>query len=196
MTRPCATCETPFEVGKSQTRRTCSPACYRIWRNELARVAYYTRQDRVPQPKTPKLDPAFGHWFAGFTDGEGCFMTHSVTVKGVTYYAAKFIITLRRDDMATLEEIHRQLGMGHLYLKKTNNKIAGAKPQASFEIANAHDLHRLVEIFEHFPLRAKKRQDFDTWKQFIVLHKYRSNATNGALKELHDRLRLGRQYVI
>lgn len=190
----CATCQQPFEVGISNTRRTCSPACYTIWRNELARVAYYTRQQRTPKPKTPKIDPAFGHWFAGFTDGEGCFSIHPIKVKGVTYYAAKFTIRLRDDDVAILRAIHRQLGFGSIRFSQKNKTVKGANPTAYFDIAKGYDLWRLVEVFEHFPLRAKKQRDFEIWKRFVELHKTRSNATNGELEKLCNQLQNIRKY--
>lgn len=194
MKRPCTTCQQSFEVGKSNTRRTCSPECYRIWKNEMARQGYYKRQSRQPKPKHPKIDPDFGHWFAGFTDGEGCFLIHPVKVKGVTYYAAKFVIRLRDDDLPILTEIQRCLGFGRIHRFTRQTHTPGANPGASFEVANAYECWRLVEIFEHYPLRAKKRRDFDIWKRFVELHKIRPNATNGELAELCVALKRVRQY--
>jgi hypothetical protein len=57
------------------------------------------------------IDPGFGHWFAGFVDGEGCFL---ITRVGKSYRCI-FSLHLRGDDRPILEEIHRNLGIGTVW---------------------------------------------------------------------------------
>ena len=142
----------------------------------------------------PLLDPAFGHWFAGFTDGEGCFEIN----KGQSirhhfpYYSCRFAIALRSDDEAILREIQQQLGIGRIY-----DKIIGgnSKKQVRFTVHAKSDCLILCELFRKFPLRAKKSRDFDTWSEAVSLwleHKPGDSWEGIAL--LKKSLEAGREY--
>ena len=52
---------------------------------------------------------AFGYWFAGLLDGEGCFSMAKPRVSG---FRCELIIKLRDDDRAVLEQIRDELGIG------------------------------------------------------------------------------------
>ena len=106
------------------------------------------------------MDEGFGHWFAGFTDGEGCFYI-------ATQSTARFSLGLRADDWQVLEYCRQQLGDIGIVRRKdrpTNPARSNQKPSAVFEVWRADELLQLVALFEQFPLRAKKRHQFEVWR--------------------------------
>jgi hypothetical protein len=98
------------------------------------------------------MDDGFGHWFAGFTDGEGCFF--------IGQYTPRFTLGLRADDWQVLEYTRQQLGIGMLRRRPGTKK---SKPSAVFEVWRPQEQLVLVDLFERFPLRAKKRHQFEVW---------------------------------
>lgn len=111
-----------------------------------------------------ELDDAFGNWFAGFTDGEGHFqIAKRLRKKTRANYGCRFRIGLRDDDKAILEEIHRTLGIGTISANPRRSKREG-QPQTRFCVNAIEDCVELVKLFNRYPLRAKKQQDFEIWK--------------------------------
>lgn len=108
------------------------------------------------------MDEAFGHWLAGFTDGEGSFNILK-NGKGARY--CMFRIALHADELPILQEIQRQLGLGNVCLQ---NSPSQKGPRAMWTVNRKADCLRLISIFEQYPLRAKKRRDFEIWKQAVI----------------------------
>lgn len=117
-----------------------------------------------------RIDPAFGHWLAGFVDGEGCFYIARIatTKKGVEYvnYRCAFTIGLRDDDRPVVEEIHATLGMGRLVDVKPRG--IGKRPMVYLQVLNKADVMGLVELFDRYPLRAKKARDYAIWREAVL----------------------------
>jgi hypothetical protein len=113
----------------------------------------------------PLLDPEFGHWFSGFSDGEGCFDITPVRNNGKIYYYCRFTIGVRADDKLILEEIRQRLGVGRIW-DKSSPSVKGS-PQATFSVINKSDCVRLQRVFRTYPLRAKKAEDFKLWSQAL-----------------------------
>lgn len=107
----------------------------------------------------------FGTWLSGFTDGEGCFRLY---LNGATKTpAAKFAISLRRDESDILQLIHSYFLCGAVDLRDPKPP---SKPQAVFRVDKGIDLATIiVPHFEQFPLMAKKRLDFGLWAQAVRL---------------------------
>lgn len=106
------------------------------------------------------IDPAFGNWIAGFTDGEGSF---NIT-RSDQRFKCMFSIKLRRDDKSILQEIQSQLDVGRIVM------LAGrktSKPQAGFQVDSKHDCVVIKNLFQKFPLRAKKSTDFKIWSAAV-----------------------------
>ena len=123
------------------------------------------------------IDPAFGNWLAGFTDGEGYF-TINRHIHG--HYRCSFGIKLRGDDRPILEEIQIQTGLGTIYDRPKNGKT---NPQSEFLVQSIKGCLALREIFRVHPLRAKKAEDFKIWSEamdFWTTHKYRDPWDNMA----------------
>ncbi len=107
-------------------------------------------------------DEHFGHWFAGFTDGEGCFSIDKIRIS----YICKFTIALRVDDMPILEEIRARFQIGEVYHLKPRNQSRAA---AILRVARMDDVLKLVSILNRYPLRAKKRNDYIIWRDAVAL---------------------------
>lgn len=118
-----------------------------------------------------KIEKLPGDYVAGFIDGEGCFfLTYrketKLTRKGhPTYYrwSASFAMTLREDDIEILKRIIDTLECGNVYLLNTKDRMLGCQ-QAYLGIQNTNELYnKVLPFFRKFPLRAKKRHDFELW---------------------------------
>jgi hypothetical protein len=111
------------------------------------------------------VDDAFGHWFAGFTDGEGSFIImRQRTAAGAEKFNCFFALALRCDDGAVLQEIRDELGFGRI---NRFNK-PGAQQQDVLRVAAKADCLRLVGVFDRYPLRAKKARDYAIWREAVV----------------------------
>ena len=112
---------------------------------------------------------AFGHWLAGFTDGEGCFYLGLNTGgSGKKYGLAHFTLTLRADEMPILQTIKQRLGCGNIYFRRISK--GERKSAASYAVVRQSDLTGIiVPFFERYSLRAKKARDFAIWKRGVQL---------------------------
>ena len=137
------------------------------------------------------VDPAFCHWFAGFTDGEGCFSVHKKLVSGYETYDCQFIISLRADDRPVLERIRRELGIGTLADRPGSDE---KNPQARFCVSSQRDCLVLRDVFRAFPLRAKKATDFEIWSQALQAWIEHEPLQWGNMAEARDRLMANRQF--
>jgi hypothetical protein len=133
--------------------------------------------DAEAATRAASLDPEFGHWLAGFADGEGSFQI-SKSGSGARY--CKFVIALHADDAAILYETAARTGLG---LVRIEQSPAMKSPRAAWRVARKAHLEALIGIFEKYPLRAKKRTDFEIWKLAVA-------AVRQGQHELFDQLRL------
>ena len=113
--------------------------------------------------KVDKIDPAFGFYFAGLTDGEGCFRIHRE--KGGDYYACVFQLKLRKDDRAILEKIQKTLGIGHIQDVKASGS---SNPCSVYLVQSRDECNKLAQVFLKFPLQAKKQRDFFKWYEALI----------------------------
>src|SRR4030042_6307498 len=114
-----------------------------------------------------------GDYIAGFVDGEGSFPltyrkdTHPKTHNRIYYYwKPMFMICLKLDDFEILERIKETLHCG---------TISKSKRFVIYQVADFSDLiNKIIPFFETYPLRAKKRHDFELWKEALqILKKFR-----------------------
>jgi hypothetical protein len=145
------------------------------------------------------MDDLFGHWLAGFIDGEGTFqIQHHPARRGArAHVSLRFSITLRNDDIAILEEIAERTGLGLVRRRRPRNH--DSQPQATWRVGRKDECLRLVELLDRYPLRAKKRHDYTIWREAALLWNAVDSrtATNdwGPLLALIDRLKSGRRYA-
>ena len=121
-------------------------------------------------------------WFiTGFTDGEGCFAlyvrkdTQKRKTTTSTYYRwqVDFAITLRGDDIKTLEEIRDYFGCGVVSQSIKSDSIGKHKfGQCGYHVVVPNDLaNKVIPHFEKFPLQSKKKVDFEYWKKAVQIIK-------------------------
>lgn len=150
-----------------------------------------------PQAVARLDEDSFGHWLAGFIDGEGSFKITSVK-RSVTY-RVQFGISLRADDFPLLKVIRERTGFGSLY-RHPNIRQTNANPSASWSVHNKTDCLSLVEILDRYPLRSKKAQDYVLWRKAAMLWcRYRGNRWTAEtpwheMGILKAELEVGRQY--
>ena len=115
------------------------------------------------------LDDGFGHWLAGFIDGEGCFgiaQRQGEKHNSSIYYFCFMSIKLRDDDRSIIEEIRCRTGIGSIYVNKARSN---SKTGIQWLIINKSDCLSLVEILDKYPLRAKKSKDYAIWREAVLL---------------------------
>jgi len=127
--------------------------------------------DIAPFPSGIDRD-AFGHWLSGFTDGEGSFcLTWARPNPGRNNRSprASFAIRVRDDDLPIIQLICSYFGTGHLSRGRASGR-GNRKPSAGY-VCNgiAGLIASVVPHFELYPLRAKKRLDFEIWKEAVLL---------------------------
>lgn len=144
------------------------------------RARFLDQRERRTKPETKPLlprwdkdcssvDDSFGYWFAGFVDGEGCFMIRKNRKR---WGQCGFYLGLRKDDLKVLRYIQKQLGFGKInyraacFDKRTKSVQS---PQANFSCYKKQECLNLVRVFEKFPLRSKKKRDFETWKRAVFI---------------------------
>lgn len=106
-------------------------------------------------------------WFAGFVDGEGCFVVEG----GVAGYTPRFSIVLRDDDRAVLEEVQEVLGTGSITLmSNAARRSAGTSNGADCFQYRVHGVNcALVVAALDGRLRSKKEAELQIWKQAVEL---------------------------
>lgn len=110
--------------------------------------------------------PSFGYWFAGFTDGEGCFQIHQKNAPNPSW-CCTFAIALRADDIDVLDGIERWLTIGSLISSEARS--GNMNPSVKFHVGDKNGCQLLVDIFTRFPLQTKKRNDFEIWSKAVQL---------------------------
>lgn len=144
------------------------------------------------------VEPALGHWIAGFIDGEGCFRVHSE--RRGSYYAAHFALKQRDDDASLLAFIADRTGIGRV--KDDGSRSGNSKPCAVWVVESKIDAQRLVCLIDKFPLRSRKARDYEVWRRAVMVwtHMERGSRWKGPrdwtpMIELKAELEDGRVYA-
>ncbi|UUV42927.1 DNA methylase [Rhodobacter phage RcAqua] len=119
-----------------------------------------------PNVELPAIDADFANYMAGLIDGEGCFHVHKKQVNGCETYDCQFSISLRSDDYDILAEMQRRLG-GIGSLAHKDRKKENWSPQVRYCISSKADCMILSAVLSTFPLRAKKKRDFEIWQHAL-----------------------------
>lgn len=102
--------------------------------------------------------PAFCHWFAGFTDGEGCFLAKA---RKNSQWDISFSFNMRGDEEAILLELQAYFGGGIYYFNKEDVHVV------SLKLSSGASCYNIYKVFTKYPLRAKKKRDFKLWTQLL-----------------------------
>jgi hypothetical protein len=137
------------------------------------------------------VDDAFGHWLAGFIDGEGCFWIR----RDKSSWTVRFRLVLRYDDRPVLAEIARVTGLGLL----RDRDHSPGNPQSGWEVHRKADQLMLVELLDLYPLRSKKARDYALWRKAVLYratmrHRGPRRADWGPIPDLAHALTTGRRF--
>ena len=141
----------------------------------------------------PTVDEAFANWFAGFVDGEGCFKIPEQRGR----HSTAFQLRLREDDLAVLLSVAAHLQMGRVfgpYQPRPGREGYYSKPHVMWKVQTKSGCRRLVEIFDRFPVRSKKVQDYRIWRE-AVLEYCSPRPDQARLASLKAELKRGREYT-
>ena len=116
---------------------------------------------------------SFGHWLSGFADAEATFGLWMIKASDQrsTRPTAKFTIALRQDDVRSLQTIQSYWQCGTIHPEcNLRPTVKNAKPVAVLSVQKSEDLACIViPHFEKYPLRTKKKDDFEIWKRGVRL---------------------------
>ena len=115
-----------------------------------------------------EIEPSWGYWFSGFVDGEGYFGTQLKKNKSGNGLGVspRFAILLRDDDAEIIMDARNRLHCGILSYRSFNK---GVNPQINWVVVAIGECrHILVPFFDQFPLRAKKKYDYEIWRKIVI----------------------------
>lgn len=142
-----------------------------------------------------KANRDFSNWLAGFIDGEGCFIVSLNSSRRGQNYACLFKLALRDDDAPILDEIVLATGVGSVLRGRATG---GGNPKATWTITSKAGCVALMEILDEHPLRAKKRRDYEIWREAVLWWVASGNGTRGRdwtpMADARDELRRVRTY--
>lgn len=113
---------------------------------------------------------AFGNWFSGYFDGEGCltvFYRDRNRLGNITPERRVGVqISCRYDDADVLRYIHKTLSVGVVWDTPAKGTT---RPAYNWRVENASDLTQVIlPIFDSYPLRSKKRLEYTIWKTLVI----------------------------
>lgn len=100
-------------------------------------------------------------------------------------------LTVRADDLDLLRWMKSLTGLGAIYGVK-----ASGNPQVGWVVGRKRETAALVELLSRFPLRSRKRQELDLWKQAVELWQHPASVRDiVAMESLRQRLIAQRIYA-
>jgi hypothetical protein len=144
------------------------------------------------------LDDGLGHWLAGLAETRATFSIKRTAAYGVGRRhlapGCRFDVTLPACDRAVLAELRDRLGFGALFLSDHGAQRPARGGQVRLSVHRIPDCLRLAEALRRYPLRTRKRRQFEVWARAveeIARGGARSDAIIAACKAELIRLRRG-----
>ena len=126
--------------------------------------------------ETCKLD---SNWVTGFVDGEGCFtvsISQRKDLKLGWHVKPSFKISLHKRDEPVLEDVKISLHVGRIYERG---------PEAvQYVVRSLKELEAVINHFHKFPLKTKKRVDFELLKMVYIKIKRKEHLTKEGLLKI------------
>lgn len=116
------------------------------------------------------MNDAFGNWLAGFVDGEGCFSLNAcgpLTLAGTRAIKCSLTVSLRADDLPILEEARELTGCGTVRTADYSGGVPNHWPRAVWVVCDRQGSSRICDLFDRYPLRAKKARDYALWREAV-----------------------------
>jgi hypothetical protein len=104
------------------------------------------------------VDDVDGHALAGFIEAEGSFEIRSNN--GGSSWICGMTLTQRADDADMLVDIARVTGLGRLRRIPAQRT---SRLQVSWSMHSKFECRRLTELLSRYPLRGRKRSEFEVW---------------------------------
>ena len=130
------------------------------------RDAFTRRINRDGIPCRLNVSDAFGHWFTGFFDGEGCLTVFS-RARRDRYFERRvgIQIILRDDDADVIARIKDNLGVGLI----SRGNYTGRNPTICYRCEPIKDLAEvIVPLLDKYPLYTKKAREYVIWRQLVI----------------------------
>lgn len=127
------------------------------------------------------------NYIVGFVDGEGCF---SITINKndgrLPEVRLVFEIELREDDKPILREIQKTLDCGNIY-RLEYERYAKWRPHVKYKVGNFQDIsQKIIPFFKKYPLKAKKRLQFEKFCQVAELIANKAHLTLEGVKRIRN----------
>ena len=124
-----------------------------------------------------KLDP---EWITGFVDGEGCFhvaVNRQATMKTGYQVLPEFTVVQHERDAQVLHALKAHFGCG---VVRTNHDDRMAYRVRSAE----HLLERIVPFFVKYPLKTRKRVDFEKFRDVLAMMREGVHLTDDGVERI------------
>src|SRR3954453_15045862 len=115
-----------------------------------------------PATPAPPLSTGDRHFIAGFLDAEGSFDIRPNN--GGQNWQCWMSLALRDDDTEILVALRQLTSLGRLFQAPARGT---SKPQTVWKIASHAECLRLAELLRGFPLRGRKRREFEIWCEAV-----------------------------
>jgi len=109
------------------------------------------------------IDPLWCSWFSGWVDGEGCFTPH--VSKRTRSIQGRILVCVREDDAELVRGVRETLKCGIVdqYQSRGHNRMIR---WICYNVGSCRNI--LIPLFDAYPLRSKKRRDYDIWRKLVL----------------------------
>lgn len=132
-----------------------------------------------------RLNP---YWLVGFTDGEGCFsisIFKNNTLKSGYQVFPEFVLTQAAKSLKTLEKVQKFFQCGKIYENKRYDNHRESLYR--YCVRNRIDLvDKICPFFDRYPLQTAKQNDYQLFKQAIVLIQQRAHLKPNGFRQLQN----------
>jgi len=144
----------------------------------------------VDRPKVEFKGIPEPNWFAGFSEGEGCFM---ITINEKTYKNPQIIFTFsisqKDHSQGILKDIKKYFGCGVVSSPSKRNKVV------EFYVKNFEDiLLKIIPHFEAHPLITSKALNFESFKEAVLSGGHLTTEGFNKIKDLKATMNTGRSF--
>lgn len=129
-------------------------------------------------------------WYiSGFVDGEGSFVFFFSPRKDIKLgeeLNLDFQIELHHEDREILQRIQLTLGCGHIN-ELNYRRYPTWSPHVKFRVGKIDDLYlKLCPFFTKYPLQAKKRRNFEIFKEAVTIKYQKLHLTPEGMERLKE----------
>ncbi len=137
------------------------------------------------QQGSKKIKRISDDYFAGFTDGEGCFYTGFSKRNDLPFrwqIITEFHLSQNPKGKIILEEFKKRIGCGYIKQNHPDN----TKDKSLVLIIKKQDelREKLIPFFEKHPLYSGKKNDFEVFRKTLYLMKEKKHLTRSGFRNI------------